>query len=136
MNELELAQFAAPAAQTLLTVMLSDGWQAVKGRLARIVAGGAEDPQSTEENLDELRQRAIADDSQEALEQRRSEVFALLCAVIGRDPNAIVPLADLIGEMEANKSSVNAEKINQSATVRDNAVNFQQISGTQNYGAS
>jgi hypothetical protein len=136
MNELELAQFAVPAAQTLLTTMLSDGWQAVKGRLARIVAGETGDPQSAGEGLDELRQRVIADDSQEALEQRRSEVFALLCAAISRDPSVITPLTDLLGDVEAGNTSVDAEKIHQSATVRDNGVNFQQISGTQNYRAS
>ncbi|MFD7474416.1 hypothetical protein ACFV8Z_20200 [Streptomyces sp. NPDC059837] len=136
MNELELAQFAAPAAQTLLTAMLTDGWQAVKGRLARIVAGRTGDPQSAEEGLNELHQRVIADSSHEALEQRTSEVFALLCAAISRDPNVVTPLRELIGEVEAGKTSVEAERIHQTATVRDNAVNFQQISGTQNYRTS
>ncbi|MFJ2829060.1 hypothetical protein ACIPC1_16040 [Streptomyces sp. NPDC087263] len=136
MNELELAQFAAPAAQTLLTTMLTDGWQLVKGRLVRIVSGRGGDPQSAGQSLDDLRQRAIADDSPEAREQRRSEVFALLCAVISRDPDAIMPLRELLNEVEANSASIDAEKIHQNATVRDNGVNFQQISGTQNYGSS
>ncbi|MFE9992540.1 hypothetical protein ACFYRK_37465 [Streptomyces sp. NPDC005381] len=136
MNELELAQFAAPAAQTLLTAMLTDGWQLFKGRLVRIVSGRGGDPQPAEDSLDSLRQRAIVDDSPEARDQRRSEVFALLCAVISRDPDAIAPLRRLLSDVEANAASTNAENIHQNATVRDNGVNFQQISGTQNYRSS
>ncbi|MFG3169241.1 hypothetical protein [Streptomyces sp. NPDC048200] len=136
MNELELAQFAAPAAQTLLTTMLTDGWQLVKGRLVRIVSGRGGDPQSTGQSLEDLRQRVLADDSPEALDQRRSEVFALLCAVISRDPGTVTPLRELLGDLESNVASVDAERISQSATVRDNGVNFQQVNGTQNYRSS
>ncbi|WP_436947855.1 hypothetical protein [Streptomyces sp. SudanB52_2052] len=135
MNELEIAQFAVPAAQALLTVMVSDGWQSFKGRLARIVGGSLEDPHAAEEHLDEMRLRLISDDSQETLQQKHAEMVALLCAAITKDPNTIAPLKELLGDVQASNATVNAEQISQNATVRDNAVNFQQISGTQNYRA-
>ncbi|MBY8876810.1 hypothetical protein [Actinacidiphila acidipaludis] len=136
MNELELAQFAAPAAQTLLATMLTDGWNAAKGRLIHIFSRTEGDPQTAGQSLDELRQRAIANNSPEALEQRRSEVFALLCTAISRDPGAIAPLKELLRDLEDSSAPVKAREIHQSATVQDNGVNFQQISGIQNYRKS
>jgi putative component of toxin-antitoxin plasmid stabilization module len=135
MNELELAQFALPAAHALLTAMVSDGWQAFKSRLARIVAGRSGDVDLAEGTLDELRQRVIESQQSRDVQQRQNEIFALLCATLARDPESATPLKDLIADIEAHNSSVHAKTITQNATVHDEAVAFQQISGTQNYQA-
>ncbi|UIZ14151.1 hypothetical protein [Streptomyces sp. R527F] len=136
MNELELAQFAAPAAQALLTAMFSDGWLVIKSRLARVVAGRSEDVALAEENLDEMRRQIAADQDEGNVQRGQNEMFALLCTVLARNPEAITPLRELLSEVQASSSQVDADSISQSATVHGNAVNFQQISGTQNYRAN
>jgi hypothetical protein len=135
MNELELAQFAVPAAQTLLTAMVSDGWQAFKSRLARIVAGRSGNVDQAEETLDELRQRVISSQQGGEVQQRQNEIFALLCTALAREPEATTALKELLSDIETHAANVNAKSITQNATVQDSAVAFQQVSGTQNYRA-
>ncbi|MEV5007150.1 hypothetical protein [Streptomyces sp. NPDC055692] len=136
MNELELAQLAMPAANTLLTAMVSDGWQAFKTRFARIVAGRSGDVDSTEESIDQLRQRVIEYQTRGDEQQARNEIFALLCAVLGRDSEAGASLKKLLEDVTSSDLGVRAQSISQEATVRDNGVSFQQVSGTQNYRAN
>ncbi|MFF1646235.1 hypothetical protein [Streptomyces sp. NPDC058240] len=133
MNELELAQLAMPAANTLLSAMVSDGWQAFKTRFVRLVAGGSGDLDATEASIDELQQRILGYDARGDLQQGQNEIFALLCAVLSREPAARDSLKELLGDIEASSSSVNAQSISQNATVRDDGVSFQQISGKQEY---
>ncbi|MFH8657344.1 hypothetical protein [Streptomyces afghaniensis] len=135
MNELELAQFAVPAAHALLTAMVSDGWQTFKSRLARIMAGRSGNADLAAETLDELRQRAIDSQQNGDVQQRQNEIFALLCTTLARDPEAVTPLKELLADIEAHNSEVNANNISQNATVQDNAVAFQQVSGSQTYQA-
>ncbi|GHD91669.1 hypothetical protein [Streptomyces naganishii] len=136
MNELELAQFAMPAASTLLTAMVSDGWQAFKTRFSRIVAGRSGDTRATEGNIDELRQRVVDYQTQGHAERGQTEVFALLCAVLARDPESLAPLRELLADIDMSGSEDSSRRVSQNATVRDNGVSFQQVSGTQHYHAN
>ncbi|WP_431994787.1 hypothetical protein [Streptomyces griseoflavus] len=133
MNELELAQFAVPAAHALLAAMVSDGWQTFKGRLAHIVAGRSGDVDLAEENLNELRQRVINSQQSGEVQQQQNEIFTLLRTTLARNPEAVDPLKELLADIKAHNSSVKANTITQKVTAQDEAVTFQQISGTQNY---
>jgi putative component of toxin-antitoxin plasmid stabilization module len=136
MNELELAQFAMPAANTLLAAMVTDGWEAFKARFSRIVAGRSGDMQTTEGSIEELRQRVVDYETRGHVEQGQSEIFALLCAVLAKNPEAQESLRELLSEIDASRSEDNAPRVSQNATVKDNGVSFQQVSGTQNYHAN
>ncbi|MGW8699665.1 hypothetical protein ACWGOK_22445 [Streptomyces eurythermus] len=136
MNELELAQFAMPAASTLLTAMVSDSWQAFKTRFSRIVAGRSGDTRATEGSIDELRQRIVDYQMQGQVEQGQNEVFALLCAVLARNPESLAPLRELLADIHKNGSEDSARRVSQNTTVKDNGVSFQQVSGTQHYHAN
>jgi hypothetical protein len=136
MDELELAQFAMPAASSLLTAMVSDGWQAFKARFSRIVAGRSGDTRATEGSIDELRRRLVDYQAQGHVEQGQSEIFALLCTVLARDPESRGALRELLADIDASGREGSAGLVSQNVTVKDNGVSFQQVSGTQNYHAS
>lgn len=136
MNELELAQFAMPAANTLLTAMVSDGWQAFKNRFSRVVAGRSGDVLAAEGSIDELRQRIIDFQARGDTQEGQNQIFTLLCTVLARDSESRTLLSELLGDIESSSSGASVRSVSQNATVRDSGVSFQQASGTQNYHAN
>ncbi|WP_329244725.1 hypothetical protein [Streptomyces canus] len=135
MSELEILQMATPAAQALLSCMVSDAWQATKGRFARLLGRDSEgEIQIIEGDLEESRREILegaSDTSQVTAEVWKARFRQALLA----NPEMADDLRTLLSEL-GNDSDAGSERVKQNAVAKDNAVVFQQSSGVQNYYGS
>ncbi|MGX5188709.1 hypothetical protein ACWKT5_39910 [Streptomyces avermitilis] len=132
MSELEVLQLAAPAAQALVSCMVTDAWLATKERFARLLGRGNENHAiAIEADLEESRSAVVEGDSNSTVV---TEVWkARFRQALLANPEMARELRDLLTEIETPTQSQN---VHQNMAARDHAVAFQQGSGTQNYYGS
>ncbi|MFC4498748.1 MULTISPECIES: hypothetical protein [Streptomyces] len=135
MSELEILQMATPAAQALLSCMVSDAWQATKGKFARLLGRDSEgDVQIIEGDLEESRREILegtSDTSRVTAEVWKARFRQALLA----NPEMANDLRNLLGEL-GEDAGTSSQRVTQNAVAKDNAVVFQQSSGVQNYYGS
>ncbi|MCL7494850.1 hypothetical protein M8I34_26120 [Streptomyces sp. MCA2] len=130
MSELEVLQLAAPAAQVLVSCMVTDAWLAAKERFARLLGRGNEEHASAiDADLEEARSAVVDGDPNSTVvtEVWRARFRQALLA----NPEMAGELRDLLAEIETPNAQ--SRTVHQSIVARDHAVAFQQGSGTQNY---
>ncbi|MEU6669694.1 hypothetical protein [Streptomyces sp. NPDC046727] len=135
MSELEILQMATPAAQALLSCMVSDAWQATKGRFARLLGRDGEgDVQIIEGDLEESRREVLegAPDTSRVTAEVWKARFRQALLV---NPEMADDLRTLLTELGEGPDT-GSGRVNQNAVAKDNAVVFQQSSGVQNYYGS
>jgi hypothetical protein len=133
MSDLEVLQLAAPAAQALVSCMVTDTWLAAKERFARLLGRGNEEHESAiDADLEESRSAVVDGDSSSTIV---TEVWkARFRQALLINPEIARELRDLLAEIETPNTQI--QTVNQSMVARDHAVAFQQGSGTQNYYGS
>lgn len=135
MSELEILTIAAPAAQALLACMVSDGWQTAKGRFARLLGRGNQaEMQTIERDLEEARQN-VMEGSVDSSTITREIWKARFRQTLIANPDMAGDLQELLDEISDKHAKIE-EMTHQSAVANDNAVIFQQGSGSQNYYGS
>ncbi|MFJ7151081.1 hypothetical protein ACIQVT_23220 [Streptomyces sp. NPDC100445] len=132
MSELEILQIAAPAAQALLTSMVTDAWQAARGRFARLLGRGNEtEIRAIEDDLEDARNQVIEGSPERSLVAGEVWKARFRQALIA-NPEMAKELRELLSELNRAEPR-HGDTAQQRAVARDNSVVFQQGSGTQNY---
>ncbi|MFI0577448.1 hypothetical protein [Streptomyces tendae] len=135
MSELEILQMATPAAQALLSCMVSDAWQATKGKFAKLLGRDIEgEVQIVESDLEESR-RGILENSSVSSEVTTEVWKARFRQALIANPEMADDLRALLNELGVNADASNGN-VSQTAVARDNSVVFQQASGVQKYYGS
>ncbi|MEY9937596.1 hypothetical protein [Streptacidiphilus sp. MAP5-3] len=135
MNELEVLQVATPAAQALLTTMLTDGWSAVKARFAKSLSRNSAEEDSTATYLEYCRTLIVASESSDVAERTRAELIERLRLALMANPAAMQEVTKIVDGIEGQARRAEQRTVKQSATAKGNSVVFQQGFGTQTYEA-
>ncbi|MGP8302007.1 hypothetical protein ACTPOK_29620 [Streptomyces inhibens] len=131
MNDLDVAQWAAPAVQALINAMTGDLWTSVRDRFARILARRSNGTDEVSEDLEESRQQLVnAGDSDEVREEISAEWLSRFRRALSRDPSALDDLRSLIDEYGA-KTTANGGEVTQHVSASGGSIVFNQGSGVQ-----
>jgi hypothetical protein len=135
MIEVALAALAATGGTALVTAMVTDAWEGLRGKVAKLFGRG--DAQATEAalaQLDEAR-AALASASGAELDRARMEQEIVwrtrLTDLLTRHPEAEKELSGLVSEIQAQTIGA-AGHIEQHATASDSAQQAVQGQGVQN----
>ncbi|MEV1078114.1 hypothetical protein AB0I98_07655 [Streptomyces sp. NPDC050211] len=131
--EAELAALAASGATTVVTLMVSDAWEQMRERVARLFAGGDEGTSADEElraSRDELLVARAAGD-EDAVADVEEEWRLRLRRVLRADPSAARELRELLDECDPQRSHAPSVSVHNtiSGTVNGPAFQGQQFSG-------
>jgi hypothetical protein len=131
----DLAALAATGGTALVTAMVTDGWEGLRGRIARLFGRG--DDKETETALERLdrSQAALAPLSGPDLERARTEQEIIwrtrLEDLLTRHPAAETELRGLVAEISAQTIG-SASHVEQHATASGNAQQAVQGQGVMN----
>jgi hypothetical protein len=130
-----LAALASTGGTTLVTAMVTDGWEGIKARFARLL--GRDDPGQTQAAAARLEQSraALASVTGVALDRARAEQQiawqTLLADLLEQDPGAENELRALVAQVQAQVAGT-AGPVEQHAAAYDQAQQAVQGHGVQN----
>lgn len=114
---------ASVAGSALVTAMVSDAWESVRGRFARLLGRGAVDTKAAEDRLDKSR-AVLTSVSGADLERAKAEQEIAwrtrLADFLEQDPSAEPELRTLVAEIQALAAN-SAPHIDQRAAAFDHA---------------
>jgi hypothetical protein len=130
-----LTALASTGGSALVTAMVTDGWEGVRSRFARLFGrGDVKETEASTARLEESRV-ALAGLSGPALEQARGEQEIVWRTRLGdlleQDPSAEQELRTLVAEVQAEMIT-SAGRVEQHATAFDHAQQAVQGHGVQN----
>ncbi|MDV9189335.1 hypothetical protein R6L23_14140 [Streptomyces sp. SR27] len=131
MSELEIVQWAAPAAQALVGAMMGDLWGSVRDRFTGILSRRSEGASDVAEELEESRQRLLG---AEGGEETRNEVMAewrsRFRRALTQNPMLLDEIRTMLAEFEGDKPAEQRYHVEQHVRSSGGIV-FNLGSGTQ-----
>lgn len=130
-----LSALAATGGTALVTAMVTDGWETVRSRFARLLGrGDPEQAKAQEERLERSKTQLeplSGPDRERAGAEQAIAWRARFEDLLEEDPAAAEPLRALITEVQA-QPTLNIGRIEQHATAHDQSQQAVQAAGVQN----
>lgn len=132
MSELEIVQWAAPAAQALVGAMMGDLWGSVRDRFTGILSRRSGDESDISDELEESRHRLLeAGGDEETHGEVLSEWRSRFRRALTQNPELLEELRALLGEFHEDPPVQQNHRVEQHIQTSGGTV-FNLGSGTQN----